>query len=457
MIIMILLIAYTIPLDQPLMTECAYFEARGVMVRPWLKPYDLNDLIGRLDPLVTGDYRFSRAERKALSNFTVLLAKTPDFSTLISVAADQRTDPKETRGFIDYRMGGRIADPVSIHQALRFQGSSIVDSIQPPYPWKEHVKAFLNEATLRFEPAGLRIALGRQNYQAGPFIDEGLLLAPDLQGYDGFSIEIPRRYFEFNALFAALSARDHRYLAVHRLGATLGSVRIGFAESIVWAENLEPLYLTPFLPYYLAQWGMHRDDNIMWAFDASFRLLGTAVHGEFLIDDFQYGKPDGLEEFPNKLAFKAGLEKTVSSSLLAVLTYTFIDKWVYTQRIPDNVYAKDQRPLGSPLGNDADRLALDLRLITGIGLYPELRISYTRRGVGSIYLPYEVELGDPNPPFPSGVVEKTLETICVLRYQLQDHYRLTAAAGWSRMDNEGHVNGRSADHLTASIGVWAMY
>ncbi len=456
MLISFMIFAYAVPLDLPLMTECAYFEAQGIMFRPWLKPYDLNDLVGRLDPLVTGDYHFSRAQHKALSNFMVLLSKTPDFSTLVSIAADHWTDPGETRAFLDYRMGGRIADPVSFHQAVRFQGSSVIDTF-PPYPWKEHVKAYLNEATLRFEPTGLRIALGRQNYQAGTFIDEGLLLAPDPQGYDGFSIEIPRRYYEFNALYATLSACDNRHLALHRLGATLGSVRIGFAEAIVWGGNLEPLYLTPLVPYYLAQWGMHRDDNILWVFDASFRLFRTSVHGEFLIDDFQYGKPDGFEVFPNKLAFKVGLEKTVSGSLLAVLSYTFIDKWVYTQRIADNAYFKDQRPLGSPLGNDADQLALDLRLLTGIGLYPRLQVTYTRRGEGSIYLPYEEELGDPNPPFPSGVVEKTFQTVLSLGYQMRGHYHLTAGAGWSGTNNEDHVDGRSADHLSFNAGVWAMY
>lgn len=456
MITMILLVAYAVPLDLPLMTECSYFEARGAMIRPWFKPYDLNDLVGRLDPLVTGDYRFGRAEWKALSNFTVLLAKAPDFSTLVTAGAGHRTDPRETRGFLDLRLGGRIADPVSFHQAIRFQGSSVIDTL-PPYPWKEHVKAYLNEAVLRYEPAGLRLALGRQNFQAGPFIDEGLLLAPDAQGYDGFSLEIPRRYLEFNAVFAALSSRDNRYLAWHRLGANLGSVRFGFTEAIVWAGNLEPLYLTPLLPYYLGQWGMHRDDNIMWAFDASFRVLGTAVRGEFLIDDFQYGKPDGFEEFPDKIAFKCALERTVSGSLLAVLSYTFVDKWVYTQRIPDNVYAKDQRPLGSPLGNDADRLGLDLCLLTAAGLYPRVSVSYTRRGEGSIYLPYEVELGDPDPAFPSGVVEKTLEAVLSLRYQLRDHYNLTAAAGWTGIENEGHVASRTDGRLGFNLGIRAMY
>lgn len=457
MILNLLLWAYCLPLDMPLATECSYLETRGLMERPWIKPYDLGDLISRLDSLLTSERLFSRREQRLLSHFNVLLMKDPDFSTMISPAAGHVLQPRETYGWLDLRMGGRVADHFSFHEALQFRGSSVVDSVLPPYPWKKHIKALLNEAALRYESPGFRLTMGRQNVQTGPFRDHGLLLNADLQGYDGFFISIPRRYFEFFSLSVVLSSQENRYLALHRLGARLGSIRIGFSESIVWAENIEPLYLTSFVPYYLAQWGMHRDDNIMWSFDVSCRIFKTSVQAELLIDDFQYGHPDGYEEFPNKLAFKTALEKTFSRSALVNLSYTFIDKWVYTQRVAKNTYAKDGCPVGSALGNDADQLTFTGNVFTSGGIIPELMVSYTRRGEGSIFIPYEEELGDPNPPFPSGVVEKTLLARAGARWQVNGHYHLALHAGWQSVQNENHLQGQSDSQLVFDLKIGAMF
>lgn len=457
MIINLLLWAYCLPLETPWTAECSYLETRGLIERPWIKPYDLGDLIGRLDSLLTGEQLFSRPERQLLSHFNVLLMKNPDFSTMISTAAGYSSQPSETYGWLDLRLGGRVAEHISFHEALQFRGSSIVDSILPPYPWKKHIKGLLNEASLRYESSGFRLTMGRQNIQTGPFRDQGLLMNADSQGYDGFFISIPRRYFEFFSLSVILSSREKRYLALHRLGARLGSIRIGFAESIVWAENIEPLYLTSFVPYYLAQWGMHRDDNIMWSFDLSCRVFKTSVQAELLIDDFQYDQPDGFEEFPNKLAFKTALEKTFNRSVLVNLSYTFVDKWVYTQRIEKNTYAKDGCPLGSTLGNDADQLTFTGNAFTSGGIIPELIVSYTRRGEGSIFVPYEEELGDPNPPFPSGVVEKTLLGRAGARWPVKGHYHLAFHAGWQSVQNENHLQGRSVSQPVFDLNISALF
>jgi hypothetical protein len=453
----LLLVTYTIPLDAPVMSDIEYFQVRDAIELPLIRPYDLADLTPQLDQLFTGEYFYSPAEKKLLSHFSNLLGKSSDFSTLFHMRGAYQNEPSQTGGLFDYRLGGRLTDHLYYSQGIRIRGSNVIDTLHPPYPWKKYIKAFLNEGLLKVDFDRLKIELGRKNIQLGPGDEYGLILSSDLQGYDGFFVRIPQKLYEFNSVFTVLDARKARFLAVHRLGLNLKRFKLGFSESILWGNDLEPIYLNFFLPYYLAQWGLHRDDNIMWAFDAAFNYFNTVFYGEFLIDDFQYGKPDGFDRFPNKLAFQTGFKNILSHMILTKLNYTFVDKWVYTQRLPVNVYEKDSLPLGFPLGNDADRWSLDLKLLTALGLNPGIKIEYVRQGEGEIFLPYETELGDPNPPFPSGVVQKTLTLKLNLSYQLKNNIYLQLEGGEGIIKNLDHQSGRGENRFLFNAGGWLVF
>jgi hypothetical protein len=455
--IILWLLSYTIPLDAPAMPDIEYFQIRGMIDLPLIKPYQLADLTTQLDRLLMAEYELSPAEKKMLSHFDHLLGKASDFSTLFHLNGSYRREPSWTGGFIDYRLGGRLVDHLYYSQGMRFQGSSEIDTILPPYPWKKYIKAFLNEGLLQVDFERFQFELGRKNLLLGPGDEYGLLLSPDRQGYDGFFAWIPQQLYNFSGAFTVLGSRPGRFLAAHRLGLNLKSFQLGFSESILWGSELEPIYLNLFLPYYLAQWGLHRDDNIMWALDASFSLYNMVLYGELLIDDFQYGKPDGFDSFPNKLAFQAGLKKIIGRCLVAKLNYTFVDKWVYTQRLAINTYEKDGLPLGFPLGNDADRWSLDCRFLTAMGLYPGLKMEYIRQGQGTIFLPYETELGDPTPPFPSGIVQTTINIVPSVSYRLMRNLFLQAESGPRIIRNEGHISGRDLTRFLLSARIWMVF
>lgn len=451
------LLSYTIPIDAPAMRDIEYFQIRGMIDLPLIKPYSMADLTTQLDRLLMAEYELKPAEKKMLSHFDHLLGKASDFSTLFHVNGSYLREPSRGLGFLDYRLGGRLVDHLRYAQGMRFQADTEVDTVLPPYPWKKYVKAFLNEGLLQVDFERFQFELGRKNLLLGPGDEYGLILSPDRQGYDGFFVWIPQKLYNFSGVFTMLGTRPGRFLAVHRLGLNLKSFQLGFSESILWGNELEPVYLNVFLPYYLAQWGLHRDDNIMWQMDASFGFMNTLLYAEFLIDDFQYGKPDGFERFPNKLALQAGIKRIIGGFLVAKLNYTFVDKWVYTQRVAVNAYEKDGLPLGFPLGNDADRWLIDCRFITALGLYPGLKMEYIRQGEGTIFLPYETEQGDPNPPFPSGIVQTTINILPGISYRLMRNYYLQAEGGPQIIRNEGHASGRDLTRFTLSAAVWMVF
>jgi hypothetical protein len=455
--IILLLLSYTLPIDAPVMPDIEYFQIRGLFDLPPLKPYDLDDVTPQLDRLLLGEYELSAAEKKILSHFDILLGKTTDFSTLFHLNGSYRREPNRGSGFLDYRLGGRLLDHLNYAQGIRLQASNEIDSVHLPYPWKKYVKAYLNEGLIKADFERFHFEAGRKNLFWGPGDEYGLLLSPDLQGYDGFFIRIPQKLYDFNSVFAVLDTRTARYLAVHRLGLNLKRIQLGFSESILWGNELEPIYLNFLFPYYLAQWGLHRDDNIMWNIDATVNFENMVFYAEFLIDDFQYGKPDGYVRFPNKLAFQAGIKKIIGRCFVAKLNYTFVDKWVYTQRIPVNAYEKNGQSLGYPLGNDADQWTLNCRFVNAIGLYPGLRVEYIRQGSGTISLPYETELGDPNPPFPSGVVQKTLNLMPGISYRLKRNFYLQVETGAAIIRNQSHVTGQDQTQFLLNAGGWMMF
>jgi len=455
--IILLIFSYTLPIDVPAMPDIEYFQIRSMIDLPLIKPYDLDDITSQLDRLILGEYELSAAEKKMLSHFDILLGKAVDFSTFFHLNGSYRKEPDRGNGFLDFRLGGRLLDHLNYAQGIRIQASNEIDSVLPPYPWKKYVKAYLSEGLIKVDFERFHFEAGRKNLFWGPGDESGLLLSPDLQGYDGFFIRIPQKLYDFNSAFAVLDVRGPRYLAVHRLGLNLKRIQLGFSESILWGNELEPIYLNFLFPYYLAQWGLHRDDNIMWVFDAAVNFENTVFYAEFLIDDFQYGKPDGYDRFPNKLAVQAGIKKIISRSFITKLNYTFVDKWVYTQRVPINVYEKNGLPLGYPLGNDADQWTLNCRFATAIGLYPSLKVEYIRQGEGTIFLPYETELGDPNPPFPSGIVQKTLNIVPGLSYRLKRNFYLQVESGPTIIRNQNHVRGQDQTQLMLNAGGWIVF
>jgi hypothetical protein len=212
------------------------------------------------------------------------------------------------------------------------------------------------------------------------------------------------------------------------------------------------MYLNFFFPYYLAQWGSDRDDNIVWAIDFQLHMFNSIFYAELLIDDYMYEDDD----YPHKLAYQVGLKSLLLGSLIAKLNYTFVDKWVYTHELAANVHERNGHCLGFPLGNDVDKLSFSLRYENRYGVRPRLEIDYIRKGEGSIYLPYEVEGGPINPPFPSGIVERTFDIKCGIDYIFKKRFFAKGNVGREYIYSESHISDNDREEWVFDVGLWLI-
>jgi len=384
-----------------------YLQTRGLIETPLIKPCDLSSVFPEINNLMVGE-NLTRIDKKFLSFLGPHSSKFQDFYSLYHFTG-RTSQFKDFEGNIYLSFSGMFTKNISFNQGMRFRFGSVIDSLGPT-PWKDFAQAYLNEGNLRIFNEKINFILGRRNLLLGPGDEHSLLLSPSPEGYDGYLFQFTGKYYEFSTTFSALDIDREKFLATHRLGLKFSSLRLGFAEAILWNDGLQPIYLNFFLPYYLSQWGSDRNDNIMWCFDGLLQFSNTILYGEFLIDDYQYSEPPpGFDEYPHKLAFQWGIKKVINESFYLKINYTFVDKWVYTHRIAENVYENDSIPLGFPLGNDVDKFLAVFKFINISNFFPRLNFEFVRKGAGSIFVPYEVERGPANPPFPSPVAENHLK------------------------------------------------
>ncbi len=441
------------------MDHIEYLQIKGLVDIPSIRPYEMEWLILQIDELLINDIKLNEMDRKIISYFSPFLIKNEDFSILFHVKGEYQGTPELYYGFLDYRLGGKLTPNIMYSQAIGFRRGSEIDSLGP-HVWHDF-QGYLNEGLIKFNVGRIEFDIGRRNFLLGAGDENSLLFSLDPQGYDGFLLFIPLRYFEFYGIFSILDASRERYLSIHRIGLNIKRfLKLGFSETILFGKSFEPIYLNLLFPYYLSQWGTDRDDNMMWCFDGQLSLFNSIIYGELLIDDYMYED----DPYPNKLAYKLGFKSLIMNNFLVKMNYTFVDKWIYTHKLPINTYALNnylyqphsERPLGFPLGNDVDKLSLSVKFMNRYGLYPYITMDYIRKGEGSIYLPYEEEGGPLNPPFPSGTVEKQFEVKLGLNYTFKYNFYLKADIGKRYWTNFDHIQGNDRDETLFNISFWAI-
>ncbi|MGB9721872.1 MAG: hypothetical protein ACPL28_10380 [bacterium] len=446
----------TIPIDSPLNTVIYYLQTRGFARIQTIKPFEIDDIVPEIDTLVFLDEKLNPIDRNFVSLFSPLLVKSNDFYTVINVDAENQNF-KDFYGNLNLQLSGRITNHISFGEAIRFHFGTQIDSTGPK-PWKDIVQAYLNEGFLKVANKNAEFILGRRNLLIGFGDAYSLILSPAKQGYDGFLLTYDGRYYEFSSTFSVLDIKKLRFISTHRLGLNLHNFKLGFCESILWVDELEPLYLNFFLPYYLSQWGIDRNDNIMWCLDGSFNISNTTVFGEFLIDDYQFSEPPpGYTEYPHKLGFQCGIKNIMFEKLFFDLGYTFVDKWVYTHQIPENIYENDSLCLGFPLGNDVDQVTCAVRFFNRTKIFPKMRFEFTRKGQGSLFLPYETERGPAYPEFPSGIVEKSITITPGIEFYVSPRFFLNIEAGKKFINNFGHIPNSDKNENIINLWLWFMF
>ncbi len=305
---------------------------------------------------------------------------------------------------------------------------------------------------IQAETGPLRTALGRIPVRWGPGRFTQLMISGQAPAMDIIKIDLELGdKVNFSGFTGTINSDSSTWLSAHRLDIKpFDKLRIGLSESILYtADGVDLAYANVFIPWYPVQWNEREDDNAFMCIDATWQPLhGIALYGEFLIDDIQY---ENINDVPNKLGYTFGADFfSPHTGLGAVVEYTAVQRYVYSQRKINNFYMHDGRIVGSQLGPDADRITGSLSYIGFQGITAQLKGSYTRHGEGNVYegWPDSVQAGG---SFPSGIVENTTDLSLDLGWYPENWIEIRGQGGVSFTENTGNLAGVKSDDSWISL------
>ena len=230
-----------------------------------------------------------------------------------------------------------------------------------------------------------------------------------------------------DTLFLMVYRRDifvNKYYAFHALTVTpLNGLDLTIGESIVYSYRMEPLYLMPFMCFYLADdWISNRHDKpgdansqIFFSVSSKNHIKNTHLYGTVFIDELTLkginGSPfvdpstigNSLDDkrLRPQLACTIGLSVTdlPIDNLTFTTEYTRINPYVYGHHDPAQTYTSSSYLLGDWIGHNADLFYLNFNYRFIRGLQADLWSEYIRKGSSD----YSGQYKKTQPPFLFGL------------------------------------------------------
>jgi hypothetical protein len=327
--------------------------------------------------------------------------------------------------------------------------------------------AFLSErAYIKLERPSFSVVAGRRGTAWGHSRWGRLMLSGTAPTFDQISarfrvgpvsFESMHALLEYEALGTETDLDDSEsaFLAGHRIVVGGGWGSVGVGEAVVYTSVFpDPIYLNPLMPYYLAQHNERENDNILWLIDGVHHLRpGLTAYWELLIDDLQYERST---DHPDKYGVTVGgawygAVGRFDTELTA--EYTNVRKWTYTHKLTEYRFAHDGLPIGFELGPDSDRFRLELVFHPAVKWSVGTTYEHARRGEGRIAAPFDPDFDNPEPKFPSGVVESTDRLAVELGYQSLESLSAGLGAAYESIENEENSPGNENDGWEFWIGV----
>ncbi|MCD6501534.1 hypothetical protein J7L01_02950 [bacterium] len=247
-----------------------------------------------------------------------------------------------------------------------------------------------------------------------------------------------------------------RYLAGHRLEFLSRHFSIALHETMLYGgfgRSLEAIYTVPFFWYHAQQLNLGLDDNTFVGGDIQLLFPPVRFSGELLVDDIQVESQTQADEEPPEvaLAVQADLGTSLFERWLTFSArYEGVTNWTYNQNKVWNRYLYMEEPLGSGLGNDVDMLSVGARFFARPELIIGAKAFYKRKGEGEIEAywaePWLDVEGDYNPPFPTGIVEKTTGMRVDLSGDRWPYCSWDANFEYGSIQNSGHEEGARSDY-----------
>jgi hypothetical protein len=261
----------------------------------------------------------------------------------------------------------------------------------------------------------------------------------------------------------AAGDRVHRYFFAHRLGVRLSDrLRLGLWETTVLAgadREFDGRYRNPLSLLLLAnQYGLGPDGNVLFGFDAAYRVGGgTTLEAQIGLDDLQYKNRTGEDRYPNRWALTLAAHGPLGGRLGWRALYTQASSLAFRTLNPFENLTDGGVGLGRNFA-DMDRVTLTVSVPAGTRwlLTPELTLQ--RQGEGDINDPFPTspEEAGALPHLFIGTVERTWRAAVAVSGR-QGPLDLRATAGLHHVTNAGNLEGRTVNRfegrLQATVGL----
>lgn len=306
-----------------------------------------------------------------------------------------------------------------------------------------------------------RVIAGRCYLINGRGRKGSLLFSSACRPMDQIRLEFASKHFAFQTIAAKLDKynNDERYLSAHRLTLFFGRFQIAVNEVLLYGganRDVEWVYLNPFLFYHAEQVnGPGLDGNTIGSVDFYYAGKRWGMYGELLIDDIQLDKQEPGDLEPNEIGGLVGIDIADPFGWNGVYVgceYVAITNRTYKTPNRYEIYLHRNVPIGYPLGSDLDRWNVNVKkYFTKWQIIGELDV--IRRGEGEMskswdqpWMNYTVKEGY-SEPFPTGVVEKTMDVGLEVRYLPDYRKYIFLQTNYRRIENIGHSDKNEKDFV----------
>lgn len=229
------------------------------------------------------------------------------------------------------------------------------------------------EAYLRADFDWFNVQFGREYTLIGTGYSDRLLLSDNAPVLDFIKLDFQYKSVRFASIHgvlvdtsASLSRFENKYFALHRVQFSLfDRLNIGVSEMIIYQRSaLDFAYLNPINFYKSSEHSLRDRDNAFLNFDLEFfPIYNYKFYGTWLVDDIDF-KKIGTGWWGNEFGWQCGMyisNVTGCSNLDAVVEYTRIEPYVYSNRLSGNSYSNNNIGLGHHLEPNSDEWFIQLR------------------------------------------------------------------------------------------------
>jgi len=293
------------------------------------------------------------------------------------------------------------------------------------------------------------VFFGRDYVDWGPSMGGNLIVPGRNYSIDQLNGRIKYRALRLDFFQGQLWTDPQRWMAGHRLEAAIGHSVFGISETVVYADRpLDWLYALPVAWYYANQFNERTNsDNILWSIDAkTSELRPVTLYASLLVDDYQFED----EGYPNKLAVDVGARWVPARpwGLEVRGQYRRADIYTYSHAESLSVYVSGAGEvkdgdvlLGGQPGPDADAWFVDADVYPRANWLVSAGAFGGRIGAGNDLRSFHLNADDPNPAFPSGVVESSLGIRVGTRWEFSGNRWVAAEYAHVGSDNRNHDAG----------------